>query len=112
MLVSKICAGLFAAASVYFFSPRLLKPEGCARGTEAARELRQNLRCIERSTDAIRRRFEGQSAVPPACEWLLDNRYLARREALSALAELRRARHLRACGDNPNAVTEGMWLSI
>ena len=27
MLVSRICAGLFAAASVYFFSPRLLKPE-------------------------------------------------------------------------------------
>ena len=78
---------------------RLLKPEGCARGTEAARELRQNLRCIERSTDAIRRRFEGQSAVPPACEWLLDNRYLARREALCALDELRRARRLRLCSE-------------
>ena len=78
---------------------RLLQPNGETNGRTAALALRQSMARIERSHEAVRRRYAGQSAVPAACEWLLDNRYLARREALSALAELRRARHLRACGE-------------
>ena len=78
---------------------RLLQPTGEADGRAAALALRQSMLRIDRSYEAVRRRFARQSAVPAACEWLLDNRYLARREALAACADLRAARHLRVGGE-------------
>ena len=76
---------------------RLLQADGETDGRAAALALRQNMARIDRCYEAVRRRYAQQSAVPAACEWLLDNRYLARRETLGALGDLRRARHLRAC---------------
>ena len=78
---------------------RLLRPTGLSDGRAAAGELRQSLGRIERTYAAVNRRYAGQSPIPPACEWLLDNRYLARREALGALAAWRGARRLRRSGD-------------
>ena len=80
---------------------RLLQPAGESDGRAAALALRQSLSRIDRSYEAVRRRFARQSAVPAACEWLLDNRYLARREGLAAWGELRAARHLRGGGEGP-----------
>ena len=78
---------------------RLLQPDGETDGRTAALALRQSMLRIERSYETVRRRCARQSTVPAACEWLLDNRYLARREALGAFGDLRRAKRLRACGD-------------
>ena len=82
---------------------RLLHPGAFVRGMEAAEQLKASLRQIDRCYEAVRRRWEKQASVPAACEWLLDNRYLARREGLSALPALRAAKHLRRCED-------GIWV--
>ena len=78
---------------------RLLQPLGMTDGRAAAFELRQSMAQINRTYEAVRRRYGRDSHVPAACEWLLDNRYLARREALALLPALRRARHLRRCSE-------------
>lgn len=82
---------------------RLLHPGAFVRGMEAAEQLKASLRQIDHCYEAVRRRWEKQASVPAACEWLLDNRYLARREGLSALPALRAAKHLRRCED-------GVWV--
>ncbi len=77
---------------------RLLRPSGRSDGRPALREVRASLRRIESAYTAVKRR--GRAEVPsPACEWLLDNRYLARREGLEALAAFRTARALRRSGE-------------
>lgn len=81
-------------------SARLLRPTGLSDGRAAVKELRQSLRRIESTYAAVNRRYSGENAVPSACEWLLDNRYLARREALGALDAFRAARRLRRCGED------------
>ena len=82
---------------------RLLRPGAFVSASEAVQALRTSLAQIDRSYEAVRRRWEKQASIPAACEWLLDNRYLARREGLSALPALRHARRLRGCGD-------GVWV--
>ena len=74
---------------------KLLRPIGTAGGRRAAEELRRSREQIRRTTEAIRRRYEQQERVPAACEWLLDNWYLAQREYLVAAGALRQAKHLR-----------------
>lgn len=86
-------------ASFAASTARLMPPDGSVRASAAARELRLSLRQLDRTYEAVRRRYEDQASVPAACEWLLDNRYLARREALGALAALRGVRKLRAGGE-------------
>ena len=76
---------------------RLLRPLGQGGGRAAARALRLHAREIRRCHDAVRRRYRDASNVPAACEWLLDNWYLARREALEAESALRTAKRLRLC---------------
>ena len=78
---------------------RLLRPSGEGGGRRAGRALRAALTEIRRSTEAVRRRYASLSDPPAACEWLLDNWYLARREGLEALDALRGARRLRLCGE-------------
>lgn len=51
----------------------------------------------------VRRRFGSAGTMPDACRWLLDNRYLAMREAKNAEAALRHCRHL-------NCSSEGIVL--
>ena len=77
---------------------RLLRPSGTLRGRAMLESLRRSRRRIARTYEAVRRRYEGHASVPAACEWLLDNRYLACREALGAAAAFRGARRLRASG--------------
>ena len=51
---------------------------------------------INRTYEAVEKRFAAAVSVPEACEWLLDNRYLALREAQNAAADLSKQRQLRA----------------
>lgn len=76
---------------------RLLRPGGESSGRAAALALRQRAREIRRCHDAVRRRYREAVSVPAACEWLLDNWYLARREAIEACDALRMAKRLRLC---------------
>lgn len=63
--------------------------------------LRSRVRLIRRCHDAVQRRYRNQTQIPAACEWLLDNWYLVRRESLSIAGELRRAKRLRFCEEGP-----------
>ncbi len=76
---------------------RLLRPTGQSGGKAAARSLRQRLREIRRCHDAVQRRYRNGSRMPAACEWLLDNWYLAKREYLESVQSLRTAKRLRLC---------------
>ena len=76
---------------------RLLRPTGQGGGAAASRQLRSCLRTIRRCHDAVQRRYRNQAEIPAACEWLLDNWYLVRREYLSAVGAIRRAKRLRLC---------------
>lgn len=51
---------------------------------------------INRTYEAVEKRFASAVSVPEACEWLLDNRYLALREAQNAMGDLSKVRQLRA----------------
>ena len=76
---------------------RLLRPDGEAGGRAAARAVLLRTREVRRCHDAVRRRYREALNVPAACEWLLDNWYLAKREAIEAHEALRDAKHLRLC---------------
>ena len=78
---------------------RLLHPTGESGGKAAAPALAARVREIRRCTAAVRRRYHDSAQVPAACEWLLDNWYLVRREYLFDAEALRTARRLRLCGD-------------
>ena len=75
---------------------RRLQPGGSISGRSIAKELGEALREIRAAHAAAQRRYQGQSAVPSAVEWLLDNWYIAERESLSAAMELRHCKRLRA----------------
>ena len=51
---------------------------------------------INRTYETVEKRFSSAVSMPEACEWLLDNRYLALREAQNAVADLSKQRQLRA----------------
>ncbi|MBR1455708.1 MAG: hypothetical protein IJ594_00940, partial [Oscillospiraceae bacterium] len=98
-----INAGLYVADDrLYDFAAstaRLLRPTEQSGGRGSAALLRRHLGEIRRTHEAVRRRY-GQSPTPPAaCEWLLDNWYMAQREYIPAYEALRRAGRLRRCGD-------------
>ena len=76
-------------------SARLLETEGEGSAAAAAAELRRHLAAVRRCRDAVAARYADADAVPSACEWLLDNWYLAQREAAAAIADLRAARRQR-----------------
>ena len=68
-----------------FSCARLYKPTGSVSGRNAAEELRAAIHDINTAHALIERRFGKTASPPEACEWLLDNRYLALREAKTAL---------------------------
>ena len=76
-------------------SAKLLEAEGEGSAAAAAGELRRHLDAVRRCRDAIASRYAEAESIPSACEWLLDNWYLAQREAAAAYADLRRARRQR-----------------
>lgn len=78
---------------------RLLLPTGEGDGKSCVNTLRRAMGDIRRVGSAVRLRY-GELAVPPAaCEWLLDNQYLAQREYICAASELGHAGTLRRCAD-------------
>ena len=74
---------------------RGLRPEGVCGGRAAASALRASLRRLDSLTDALALKWAGIPSMPGAVRWLLDNRYLIRREGFSAARALGAAAHLR-----------------
>ena len=74
---------------------RRMRVEGVSGGRTAAASLRRTLRSLDGRTDALALRWADIPSMPGAARWLLDNRYLIRREGLAAARELNAAAHLR-----------------
>ena len=87
-------AGLFAAGEKL---GRSLALRGRIPGRSLLPVLRRNSRELRRCCSLLRRRTGEKQRLPAAWEWLLDNEYLARREALSAADDLSGAGSLRRC---------------
>lgn len=79
---------------------RSLKLGSKASGTRASGLLMGALRSLRAANDALQRRYAGVTDIPQAAEWLLDNWYLAQREGLSAVRDLRSAGPLRLAEDS------------
>ncbi|MBR3473736.1 MAG: hypothetical protein IKH34_01565 [Oscillospiraceae bacterium] len=80
---------------------RLLPPRGEARARRALPPLRRSGRELRRCCALLRRRAEEVPELPAAWEWLLDNEYLARREALSAAGDLSGGGRVRLSAEGP-----------
>ena len=78
---------------------RGIRIEGVAGGGRAAAALRRTLRELEGSGDALSLKWADIPSMPGAVRWLLDNRWLIRREGLAAARELAAAAHLRCTAD-------------
>ncbi len=74
-----------------------LRPDGVLDGHGEAGTLRRCFQEIERCHDLFRRRYQDAARVPAACEWLLDNDYMIRREYPPVRRALRDAERQRAC---------------
>lgn len=59
-------------------------------------DIRAACASINRAFEAVEKRFASAVHVPGACEWLLDNRYIALREAQNAISGFANVRRLRA----------------
>ena len=86
--------GLFAAGERL---ARSLTVRGRIGSGTLQRSLRRSEGELRRCCRQLRRRAENAQRLPAAWEWLLDNAYLARREALSAAEDLSGAGWLRRC---------------
>jgi cyclic beta-1,2-glucan synthetase len=82
-------------------SAMLEEPDGLGSGAKCAGSIRRAMRDIDRACADVRRRWVGAERMPAACEWLLDNRYLAKREADSAAEALKGEKGLRLAGGRP-----------
>ena len=80
---------------------RLLTPGGEVRSRRVLPAIRRELREIRRCCELLQRRAEAAAELPAAWEWLLDNEYLARREAISAAGDFRGAAWLRRSSEGP-----------
>lgn len=80
---------------------RLLPPRGEIRCRRLLPAVRKALRAIRRCCGLLQKRAETAAEVPAAWEWLLDNEYLARREAISAAGDLRGRDALRRSSEGP-----------
>ena len=78
---------------------KLLSPTSLCRADRAAAQLKSCCRSIERCREELERRYSSQASAPAACEWLLDNRSMLRREYLSALGAFCSGGRLRECDD-------------
>ena len=76
---------------------RGLLPDGKVSGRRASAELRQALRMLRETHDALARQWAEVPAMPGAVRWLLDNAYLAYREGQSAARAFRTGPRLRRC---------------
>lgn len=80
---------------------RLLPPGGEIRCRRLLPSVRKALRAIRRCCALLQNRAESAAEVPAAWEWLLDNEYLARREAISAAGDLHGKDALRRSSEGP-----------
>ena len=74
---------------------RSLRPEGVCGGRTEAAALRASLHRLDGLTDALALKWAGIPSMPGAARWLLDNRYLIRREGAQAARALAGCTHLR-----------------
>ena len=77
---------------------RGLKPEGVVSCRTLSRAVKVGLKRVSRARETLNLWSTGQSSLPGAVEWLLDNAYLARREGMSAREELKGRKRLRNAG--------------
>ncbi len=80
---------------------RLLPPRGELQSRRLLPAVRRNTRELRRCCELLQKRAAAGAELPAAWEWLLDNEYLARREAISAAADLRGADRLRRSSEGP-----------
>ena len=80
---------------------RLLPPGGELRSRRLLSAIRKDLLALRRCCGLLQTRAETREEIPAAWEWLLDNEYLARREALSAAEDFRGAERLRSSPEGP-----------
>ena len=78
---------------------RLNECTSTAPASSLRAQLRQSCTEINAVYRLIEARFGSAASMPSSCRWLLDNRYLALREAKRAGGALRDVRRLRAGGD-------------
>ncbi|MCD8374441.1 MAG: hypothetical protein LUC20_05040, partial [Oscillospiraceae bacterium] len=76
---------------------RSIKISGWGDGRRAAAALKADLGRISARRSALELKWQGLGSVPGGVRWLLDNYYLARREALTAAADLGRGGRAREC---------------
>ena len=89
---------------------KLLPVTGRGSGASCASALRQSYLDIRRCHGAIERRYGDMASPPAACEWLLDNWYMVRREYLCSYEELRKASYIRRCREG--ALIEALCRSL
>ncbi len=77
------------------------EPEGTVSCRGLSRALGRNLRQVRRVREALNAWSSGQSNLPGAVEWLLDNHYLAIREGERARSAFRGGRPLRGTRRGP-----------
>ncbi len=75
------------------------KPGGTVFCRALSGELRACLKTVCRAREALNAWSTGQSALPGAVEWLLDNHYMAVREGERARAALKRGKPLRGAAE-------------
>ena len=78
---------------------RLNECTSTAPASSLRAQLRQSCAEINAAYRLVEARFGSAAAMPSSCRWLLDNRYLALREAKRAGSALRDIRRLRAGND-------------
>jgi len=92
---------------------RELRPEGTVPVRRLGREIRRGLSTVESACRALSQWSEGETALPPAVEWLLDNRYLAVRAGQEALLAFGRGKALRGTEGGEALLMEcarkGLW---
>ena len=84
---------------------RAMRPDGSGSGRAEASLLRKSCLDIERCHNILVKRYSDAVRIPAACEWLLDNHYMIRREYSSLLAALKGSPELRLSRGRP-VITE------
>ena len=100
-LISAPCVEDERLAAYGEAAARLLRAGEERSARPACRALRRQLGEIRRCREAVQRRYGALPSPPAACEWLLDNAYLALREGRAAYLALRGSRPLRAADGEP-----------
>lgn len=77
-------------------SARLYKADRREKSRELCEDIEAAVRRINAAYKDAEAQAAGKSRIPKSAEWLLDNRYLAVREAKVAVADISREKHLRA----------------